>query len=165
MRVRVSRAASPPGRRSEFRREPCGHDYCGREPALPAFSTGAHPLKRVGAVSCLQLFVSSFCVFLKLFIHFPRLQTKVVGVFSLVGILQFISARPRDVHHDVTRPRPALSALAQTQPSPCPRLRLCCLVVTQKETSDTFIKLRRGRQQRFPYPERNAPLSSMILVI
>ena len=33
----------------------CGRDYCGREPALPAFSTGAHPLKRVGAVSCLLL--------------------------------------------------------------------------------------------------------------
>ena len=30
----------------------CGRDYCGREPALPAISTGAHPLKRVGAVSC-----------------------------------------------------------------------------------------------------------------
>ena len=60
--------------------------------------------------------------------YFPRRQTKVIEVSSLVGILQFISARLRDVHHDVTRPRPALPALAQTQPSPCPRLRLCCLV-------------------------------------
>ena len=32
----------------------CGRDYCGREPALPAFSTDAHPLKD-GAVSCLEL--------------------------------------------------------------------------------------------------------------
>ena len=63
-----------------------------------------------------------------LFAYFPRRQTKVIEVSSLVGILQFISARLRDVHHDVTRPRPALPALAQTQPSPCPRLRLCCLV-------------------------------------
>ena len=63
-----------------------------------------------------------------LFTYFPRRQTKVIEVSSLVGILQFISARLRDVHHDVTRPRPALPALAQTQPSPCPRLRLCCLV-------------------------------------
>ena len=64
-----------------------------------------------------------------LFTYFPRRQTKVIEVSSLVGILQFISARLRDVHHDVTRPRPALPALAQTQPSPCPRLRLCSLVV------------------------------------
>ena len=28
----------------------------------------------------------------------------------------------------ITQPRPALPASTQTQPSPCPRLRLCCLV-------------------------------------
>ena len=39
-----------------FPRELCGHDYCGREPALPAFSTGAHPLKCAGAVSCFLVF-------------------------------------------------------------------------------------------------------------
>ena len=39
----------------------CGRDYCGREPALPAFSTGAHPLKRVGAVS---MFIFDFDDFL-----------------------------------------------------------------------------------------------------
>ena len=33
----------------------CGRDYCGREPALPAFSTDARPLNCVGAVSCLTL--------------------------------------------------------------------------------------------------------------
>ena len=32
------------------------------------------------------------------------------------------------IRYSATRPRPALPALAQTQPSPCPRLRLCCLV-------------------------------------
>ena len=29
-----------------------GCELCGREPALPAFSTGAHPLKRACAVPC-----------------------------------------------------------------------------------------------------------------
>ena len=39
------------------------HASCGREPALPAFSTGAHPLKCVGAVSCFVLpFSVSFLV-------------------------------------------------------------------------------------------------------
>ena len=32
------------------------HDYCGGEPALPAFSTDAHPLKSVGAVPCFSNF-------------------------------------------------------------------------------------------------------------
>ena len=32
------------------------------------------------------------------------------------------------IRYSATRQRPALPALAQTQPSPCPRLRLCCLV-------------------------------------
>ena len=31
-----------------------GQDYCGGEPALPAFSTDAHPQKSVGAVSWLS---------------------------------------------------------------------------------------------------------------
>ena len=39
------------------------------------------------------------------------------------------------IRYSATRPRPALPALAQTQPSPCPRLRLCCLVF---EKSCTF---------------------------
>ena len=39
----------------------CGRDYCGREPALPAFSTGAHPLKRAGVVSCFVLNHAQVC--------------------------------------------------------------------------------------------------------
>ena len=35
----------------------------------------------------------------------------------------------RRIQYSVTRWRPASPALAQTQPSPCSRLRLCCLVV------------------------------------
>ena len=69
---------------------------------------------------------------------------------------QFISARLRDVHHDVTRPRPALPALAQTQPSPCPRLRLCCLVVflwgvSQESDSSIAVEFR----ERGPESEQN----------
>ena len=35
----------------------------------------------------------------------------------------------RRIHYSATRWRPASPALAQTQPSPCSRLRLCCLVL------------------------------------
>ena len=42
-REQAASAASKAGSRSGFPRELCGHDYCGHEPALPAFSTDAHP--------------------------------------------------------------------------------------------------------------------------
>ena len=94
MRVRVSRAASAPGRRSEFRREPCGHDYCGREPALPAFSTGAHPLKRVGAVSCFLWFLW-FQRITKTRKPQPLPQMNFLMTFSMNFLMDFLIRRRR----------------------------------------------------------------------
>ena len=45
----ASCAGSPPAEQRAL-----GSELCGPEPALPAFSTDAHPLKCVGAVSCLR---------------------------------------------------------------------------------------------------------------
>ena len=83
------------------------------------------------------MFKASFRVLVLCIFPFSRPQTEVIGVSSLVAARSnckrsnsvFYFYCLREVHHDVTRPRLALPALAQTQPSPCPRLRLCCLAL------------------------------------
>ena len=48
------------------------------------------------------------------------------------------------IHYDVTRLRPALPALAQTQPPPCSRLCLCCVVSSCHENRLKF-RIRNSR--------------------
>ena len=49
-----------------------------------------------------SMFTASRIFVFVFFTYFPRRQTTVVEVSSRVGILQFISARRRDDHYDVT---------------------------------------------------------------
>ena len=70
----------------------------------------------------------------------------------------------RRIHYSATRWRPASPALAQTQPSPCSRLRLCCLVfllsamdklriLASQTTSGGAVQERRpGAAATSPYP-------------
>ena len=55
------------------------------------------------------------------------LSSQTLVRFANVAILN-VALASSGIHYNATRPRPALPAYAQTQPSPLLRLRLCCLV-------------------------------------
>ena len=58
---------------------------------------------------------------------------KVLGERGTVGVRGMTGGYDtRGIRYNATRPRPALPAYAQTQPSPLPWLRLCCLVFHNK---------------------------------
>ena len=132
-----------------FPRELCGHDYCGREPALPAFSTGAHPLKCVGAVSCLDQIWQMLAI----------LRRSVVGV---------LKARPAAICEAIARYARLAAGCAAGDPKPTTRRWItglasqthCCRWVANTDLVElelrTYLNIRTYNSfEMLKYHERN----------